>query len=145
MNTQLLHYYARRAQEYEQIYAKPERQADLDRVRRALTEFAAQINRVLFLESQLLHGAPELLCTLSTVAIEGGMLYGLNPDSNGVVWWDRWSQHNANSVVLARSGAGKSYFVIGVATTGYLAVAAWYGWATARWSQAHTPVLESVH
>lgn len=41
----------------------------------------------------------------------GGMLYGLNPDSNGVVWWDRWGQHNANSVVLARSGAGKSYFV----------------------------------
>jgi len=40
----------------------------------------------------------------------GGMLYGLNPDSNGVVWY-RWSQHNANSVVLARSGAGKSYFV----------------------------------
>jgi type IV secretory pathway VirB4 component len=41
----------------------------------------------------------------------GGMLYGLNPDSNGVVWWDRWSQHNHNSVVLARSGAGKSYFI----------------------------------
>jgi type IV secretory pathway VirB4 component len=40
-----------------------------------------------------------------------GMLYGLNTDSNGVVWWDRWRQHNANSVVLARSGAGKSYFV----------------------------------
>jgi type IV secretory pathway VirB4 component len=39
------------------------------------------------------------------------MLYGLNPDSNGVVWWDRWSQHNANSIVLARSGAGKSYFI----------------------------------
>lgn len=39
------------------------------------------------------------------------MLYGLNPDTSGVVWWDRWSQHNANSVVLARSGAGKSYFV----------------------------------
>ncbi|WP_426502841.1 VirB4 family type IV secretion system protein [Dactylosporangium sp. McL0621] len=41
----------------------------------------------------------------------GGVLYGLNPNSNGVVWWDRWAQHNANSVVLARSGAGKSYFV----------------------------------
>lgn len=40
-----------------------------------------------------------------------GMLYGLNPDSNGVVWWDRWRQDNANSVVIARSGAGKSYFV----------------------------------
>ncbi|GAA2339324.1 helicase HerA domain-containing protein [Dactylosporangium salmoneum] len=41
----------------------------------------------------------------------GGMLYGVNPDSAGIVWWDRWNQHNANSVVLARSGAGKSYFV----------------------------------
>jgi type IV secretory pathway VirB4 component len=44
-------------------------------------------------------------------APEGGMLYGLNPDSNGIVWWDRWNQHNANSVVLARSGSGKSYFI----------------------------------
>lgn len=41
----------------------------------------------------------------------GGMLYGINPDSAGLVWWDRWSQDNANSIVLARSGAGKSYFV----------------------------------
>jgi hypothetical protein len=41
----------------------------------------------------------------------GGMLYGVNPDSSGVVWWDRWAQDNHNSVVLARSGAGKSYFV----------------------------------
>jgi hypothetical protein len=41
----------------------------------------------------------------------GGVLYGLNTASNGVVWWDRWSQHNHNSVVLARSGAGKSYLV----------------------------------
>jgi len=41
----------------------------------------------------------------------GGMLYGINPDSNGIVWWDRWAQHNHNSVVIARSGAGKSYFV----------------------------------
>ena len=29
----------------------------------------------------------------------------------GVVWWDRWSQHNHNTLVLARSGAGKSYLV----------------------------------
>jgi type IV secretory pathway VirB4 component len=41
----------------------------------------------------------------------GGILYGLNPASNGIVWWDRWSRDNHNSVVLARSGAGKSYFV----------------------------------
>ncbi len=41
----------------------------------------------------------------------GGVLYGVNPASNGVVWWDRWACENYNSVVLARSGAGKSYFV----------------------------------
>jgi type IV secretory pathway VirB4 component len=41
----------------------------------------------------------------------GGVLYGVNPDSPGVVWWDRWAQDNHNMVVVARSGAGKSYFV----------------------------------
>jgi type IV secretory pathway VirB4 component len=44
-------------------------------------------------------------------ATTGGVLYGINPDSQGIVWWDRWAQENYNSVVLARSGAGKSYFV----------------------------------
>jgi type IV secretory pathway VirB4 component len=44
-------------------------------------------------------------------ATTGGVLYGINPASNGIVWWDRWAQENHNSVVLARSGAGKSYFV----------------------------------
>ncbi|MDQ1646707.1 MAG: hypothetical protein QOJ50_2891 [Cryptosporangiaceae bacterium] len=41
----------------------------------------------------------------------GGVLYGINTDSAGIVWWDRWAQHNHNSVVVARSGAGKSYLV----------------------------------
>jgi hypothetical protein len=41
----------------------------------------------------------------------GGVLYGLNTDSGGIVWWDRWTQHNHNSVILARSGAGKSYLI----------------------------------
>src|SRR5436309_14739069 len=41
----------------------------------------------------------------------GGQLYGVNPDSGWIVWWDRWACENYNSVVLARSGAGKSYFV----------------------------------
>lgn len=38
-----------------------------------------------------------------------GVLYGLNLASPGVVVWDRWAQHNFNAVILARSGAGKSY------------------------------------
>jgi type IV secretory pathway VirB4 component len=40
-----------------------------------------------------------------------GVLYGVNLASAGVVVWDRWAQDNHNSVVLARSGAGKSYLV----------------------------------
>ncbi|GAA2406148.1 hypothetical protein GCM10010191_12660 [Actinomadura vinacea] len=41
---------------------------------------------------------------------ETGVLYGVNIASSGVVVWDRFAQDNHNSVVLARSGAGKSYF-----------------------------------
>lgn len=44
-------------------------------------------------------------------ASPGGVLYGVNVASGGVVWWDRWAQDNHNAVVLARSGAGKSYLV----------------------------------
>ncbi|GAA2213293.1 hypothetical protein GCM10009850_087550 [Nonomuraea monospora] len=47
---------------------------------------------------------------LPTTAGETGVLYGLNATSSGVVVWDRYAQDNHNSVVLARSGAGKSFF-----------------------------------
>ncbi|MGC5054858.1 VirB4 family type IV secretion system protein [Micromonospora sp. DT48] len=40
-----------------------------------------------------------------------GVLYGLNTATNGIVWHDRWAADNHNSVVLARSGAGKSYMI----------------------------------
>ncbi|MDT3400267.1 ATP-binding protein [Streptomyces sp. B1866] len=38
-----------------------------------------------------------------------GVLYGLNAVSGAPVLWDRFTQHNYNSVTLACSGAGKSY------------------------------------
>ncbi len=57
--------------------------------RRALAEFAAQINRVFHLESQLLYGSPELLCTLSAVALEGGRLYGFNVGDSPIYLWRR--------------------------------------------------------
>jgi len=41
----------------------------------------------------------------------GGVLYGVDTSSAGIVWWDRWACDNHNAVVLARSGAGKSYLV----------------------------------
>jgi type IV secretory pathway VirB4 component len=44
-------------------------------------------------------------------ATTGGVLYGINPATGGIVWWDRFTQDNHNTVVLARSGAGKSYLI----------------------------------
>ena len=38
-----------------------------------------------------------------------GVLYGLNAKTNGLVFWDRFARDNYNSVILARSGEGKSY------------------------------------
>ncbi|MPZ27131.1 MAG: conjugal transfer protein TraC [Micromonosporaceae bacterium] len=49
--------------------------------------------------------SPDLPITSSGMEV----LYGLNLSSAGLVLWDRWAQHNFNSVILARSGAGKSY------------------------------------
>ena len=38
-----------------------------------------------------------------------GVLYGTEVGGSGLVRWDRFGADNANSVILARSGAGKSY------------------------------------
>jgi type IV secretory pathway VirB4 component len=40
-----------------------------------------------------------------------GILYGINRHNNGLILFDRFSLENANSVIFAKSGAGKSYAV----------------------------------
>lgn len=40
-----------------------------------------------------------------------GILYGLNRHNNGLVLFDRFSLENANMVVFAKSGAGKSFSI----------------------------------
>lgn len=40
-----------------------------------------------------------------------GILYGINQHNNSLVLFDRFSMPNANMVVFAQSGSGKSYFV----------------------------------
>lgn len=47
----------------------------------------------------------------TSVAAPSGVLYGFNVGSQGLVHWDRFSADNYNSVILGRSGAGKSYLV----------------------------------
>lgn len=40
-----------------------------------------------------------------------GILYGINQHNNSLVLFDRFSMPNANMVIFAQSGSGKSYFV----------------------------------
>ncbi|MEC3974346.1 VirB4 family type IV secretion system protein [Amycolatopsis sp. H20-H5] len=47
----------------------------------------------------------------TSVAAPDGVLYGFNIGSQGLVHWNRFSADNYNSVILGRSGAGKSYLV----------------------------------
>jgi len=42
-------------------------------------------------------------------AAPAGVLYGVNPATGGLVLWDRWACDNHNTLILAASGAGKSY------------------------------------
>lgn len=49
--------------------------------------------------------------TSSTLSQDRGILYGINRHNNSLVVFDRFSLPNANSVVFATSGAGKSYAV----------------------------------
>jgi type IV secretory pathway VirB4 component len=42
---------------------------------------------------------------------DNGILYGINRHNDSLILFDRFNLENANSVVFATSGAGKSYFV----------------------------------
>jgi len=49
--------------------------------------------------------------TSSDLTSNEGILYGLNRHNNSLIIFDRFNLENANSVVFAKSGAGKSYAV----------------------------------
>ncbi|HDS11488.1 MAG TPA: DUF87 domain-containing protein, partial [Candidatus Wirthbacteria bacterium] len=49
--------------------------------------------------------------TSSDLTTNEGILYGLNRHNNSLVIFDRFKLENANSVIFAKSGAGKSYTV----------------------------------
>ncbi|MBD3330825.1 DUF87 domain-containing protein [Candidatus Peregrinibacteria bacterium] len=49
--------------------------------------------------------------TSSDLTSDKGVLYGLNRHNDGLIIFDRFALENANSVVFAKSGAGKSYAV----------------------------------
>ena len=47
----------------------------------------------------------------SSLTSNTGVMYGINEHNGSLVIFDRFSQENANSVIFAKSGAGKSYLV----------------------------------
>ncbi len=47
----------------------------------------------------------------STLSSNTGILYGINRHNNSLIIFDRFQMENANMVVFAKSGAGKSYTV----------------------------------
>lgn len=49
--------------------------------------------------------------TSSDLTSDEGIMYGINRHNGSLVIFDRFSLENANSVVFAKSGAGKSYMV----------------------------------
>jgi len=49
--------------------------------------------------------------TSSELTMDEGIMYGINRHNGSLIIFDRFSLENANSVVFAKSGSGKSYFV----------------------------------
>lgn len=49
--------------------------------------------------------------TSSDLTMEDGIMYGINMHNGSLIIFDRFSMENANTVVFAKSGSGKSYFV----------------------------------
>ncbi len=49
--------------------------------------------------------------TTANLSRDEGILYGINRHNNGLVLFDRFSLENANMVVFAKSGAGKSFAI----------------------------------
>lgn len=47
----------------------------------------------------------------SELTANEGIMYGINEHNDSLILFDRFSMENANSVVFAKSGAGKSYLV----------------------------------
>ncbi len=47
----------------------------------------------------------------SELTMDHGIMYGLNMHNKSLIIFDRFELENANTVVFAKSGAGKSYFV----------------------------------
>ncbi len=89
------------------FYSKTARYQQLEALQSVLPRAEDQLNQKRNLDSS--SAALAFPFMSSELVQESGILYGVNKSSNSLVILDRFSLHNANSIVFAQSGSGKSY------------------------------------
>ena len=89
------------------FYSKVARFQQLEALQSILPRAEDQLNQKRNLDSS--SAALSFPFMSSELVQECGILYGVNKSNNSLVILDRFSLHNANSIVFAQSGAGKSY------------------------------------
>jgi type IV secretory pathway VirB4 component len=89
------------------FYAKTARYQQLEALQSVLPRAQDQLNQKRNLDSS--SAALSFPFMSSELVQEAGILYGVNKSNNSLVILDRFSLHNANSIVFAQSGSGKSY------------------------------------
>jgi type IV secretory pathway VirB4 component len=89
------------------FYSKTARYQQLEALQSILPRGEDQLNQKRNLDSS--SAALSFPFMSSELVQESGILYGVNKSNNSLVILDRFSLHNANSIVFAQSGSGKSY------------------------------------
>jgi type IV secretory pathway VirB4 component len=93
----------------ELIYSKPASSQQEQGLNSTLPQFVDQLQ----IRRNISTGAlsTSFPFTSSDLTDDKGILYGINMHNSGLVIFDRFSLENSNSVVFAKSGAGKSFLV----------------------------------
>ena len=89
------------------FYSKVARDQQIEGLQSILPRSQDQLNQRRNLDSS--SAALAFPFMSSELVQESGILYGINKSSSSLVILDRFSLHNANSIVFAQSGSGKSY------------------------------------
>lgn len=91
------------------IYSKPASSQQEQGLNSTVPQFADQLQ----IRRNMSTGAisTSFPFTSADLTQENGILYGINMHNSGLVIFDRFSLENGNSVVFAKSGAGKSFTV----------------------------------
>jgi conjugal transfer ATP-binding protein TraC len=91
------------------VYSKPATAQQEQALNSVIPQFADQLQIYRNMNTGAL--STTFPFTSADLTQENGILYGINMHNSGLVIFDRFSLENGNSVVFAKSGAGKSFTV----------------------------------